>query len=263
MASNYNANSTGTQVGGNGTTPYNNASSQSGSSGYGSGNDGWQSSANVSQLERTIYLISGAALVGFSLLKRRNALLALPIGAYLLFKGAVGNSQLYSLLGMNTAVRTNPETVSVPHQQGAHISEAITIDRPAAAVYAFWKNPDNLPKIVPHLDRVETSGSHGHWTFQLPARLPVTLDVDIINDLPNEAIAWRSASNSFISHAGAVRFTPDGNSTEVRVEVEYVPPAGAVGVAAAKIAGAEPSSLIQEMLRNLKQQIETGETATS
>ena len=58
-------------------------------------------------------------------------------------------------------------------------------------------------------------------------------DAEIINDKENELIAWRSLPNSDIDHAGSVHFrrAPGGRGTEVKVEMEYRPPAGSVGAA--------------------------------
>jgi uncharacterized membrane protein len=52
----------------------------------------------------------------------------------------------------------------------------------------------------------------------------------------------------------------------VRVELEYVPPAGKLGVAIARLLGEEPTVQVQEDLRRLKQLLEggnAGETASA
>ena len=63
--------------------------------------------------------------------------------------------------------------------------------------------------------------------------------------------------------AGSVRFKrrAGGRGTEVRVRLQYDPPAGKVGAAVAWLFGHEPSQTIREDLRRFKQLMETGEIA--
>jgi uncharacterized membrane protein len=54
-----------------------------------------------------------------------------------------------------------------------------------------------------------------------------------------------------------------GRGAIVRVQLQYRPPAGRVGVQVAKLFGEEPQMQIKDDLRRLKQLIETGEVATT
>ena len=60
-----------------------------------------------------------------------------------------------------------------------------------------------------------------------------------------------------------MRFKPatGGRGTEVRVRLQYDPPAGKVGATVAWLLGHEPSQTIREDLRRFKQLMETGEIA--
>ena len=68
-----------------------------------------------------------------------------------------------------------------------------------------------------------------------------------------------------VQNAGSVRFqpAPGERGTEVHVELAYDPPAGALGVAVAKLLGEEPDLQIREDLRRFKQFMEAGEVATT
>src|SRR6185503_4443458 len=81
----------------------------------------------------------------------------------------------------------------------------------------------------------------------------------------NENIAWRSCEGSTVPNQGSVRFldAPGGRGTEVRVELRYDPPTGALGASVAKLFGAEPGQEIAGDLRRFKQVIETGEVLHS
>jgi hypothetical protein len=56
---------------------------------------------------------------------------------------------------------------------------------------------------------------------------------------------------------------PGGRGTEVRVTLRYDMPAGALGRAAAKYFGDDPSQALDDDLRRFKQVMETGEVVRS
>lgn len=61
------------------------------------------------------------------------------------------------------------------------------------------------------------------WVHDLP-------DVEIVNEKPSDIVAWKTARDSKVSHAGSVnlRETADG-ATEARIEIDYEPPGVAFG----------------------------------
>ena len=81
--------------------------------------------------------------------------------------------------------------------------------------------------------------------------------------MPLETIGWRSLPGADVASAGSVRFRPAGREgTEVTVTMQYAPPAGRVGAAAAWITGRGAAGQVREALRQLKQKLEAGETPT-
>lgn len=224
------------------------------------------SNINVGNEERLISLMAGAALMLFGLRRIVPGGLLSTVGAilggyYLFNRGLTGHCEVYHAMGMNTAVETNKEAVSVPHQQGIHVSKSITINASPEDLYRFWRNFENLPQFMNHLESVHVIDERrSHWVAKAPAGMTVEWDAEIVNEVPNEVIGWRSLQDAQIANAGSVRFRPSprGNSTEVRVELEYVPPAGPVGAAIARLFGEEPSQQIGEDLKRLKQLVEAG-----
>jgi uncharacterized membrane protein len=143
---------------------------------------------------------------------------------------------------------------------------AITINQPAGVVYGYWRDFANLPAFMTHLVSVETSGNgRSHWTATAPAGRTVEWDAEIVGDQPDERIAWRSLEGATVPNAGEVAFTaaPGGRGTEVRVELSYELPGGAVGKLVAKLFGEDPQQQIDDDLRRLKQVLETGEVVVS
>jgi uncharacterized membrane protein len=143
---------------------------------------------------------------------------------------------------------------------------AVTIKRPVEEVYAFWRDFTNLPSFMYHLESVEPSGDgRSHWTAKAAAGATVDWDAEITEDRPNVRIAWASLEGSKVENSGSVAFTaaPGGDGTEVRVELSYDPPGGALGKIVAKLFGEEPQQQISDDLRRLKQVLETGEVVLS
>ncbi len=146
------------------------------------------------------------------------------------------------------------------------VERSITVNRPIEEVYGFWKDYANLPRFMRHLQSVETLGEQRtRWTAKGPAGTTVSWDAETTVDLGNEWIAWRSLENADVDNRGSVRFqrAPGDRGTEVRVHLQYSPPAGALGRGVAWLFGEEPGQQIREDLRRFKQLLETGEVTLS
>ena len=215
---------------------------------------------NVTDGERWITSAGGSILILYGLGRRTwsGAALAM-IGGGLLYHGVSGRSSLYRLLGIDTIRTTRGK-------QLIEVVKAMTINRSQEEVYGFWRNVENLPRFMRHLRSVEKiDEKRSHWTAAGPVGLSVTWEAEIVNEKPNELIAWQSTEGAAIQNWGIVRFTPapGGKGTEVKVELEYEPVAGTVGVALSKVFGEEPAQQIEEDLRRFKQIMETGEIPTT
>ena len=150
-------------------------------------------------------------------------------------------------------------------QTGFHVTRAITINRGREEVYRFWRTLENLPKFIAHLEAVHTLDGISHWRARAPAATPVEWDAELSIDRPNEAIAWRSLEGASVPNHGLVRFVtaPGNRGTEVRVDLDYRPPAGIAGVTLATLFGDDPGQQLEADLRRLKQVLETGEVVHS
>ena len=140
--------------------------------------------------------------------------------------------------------------------------ESIRLEVPIGDVYRFWRRLENLPQFMTHLDRVtEETGGRSHWVTSGPAGLTVQWDAEIINEVENKVLAWRSLPGSEVVTAGSVNFDAarGGRSTQVSVHLQYAPPAGKAGALVASLFGREPSQTIREDLRHFKQLLEAGE----
>ncbi|MDB5349682.1 MAG: cyclase/dehydrase [Planctomycetota bacterium] len=146
------------------------------------------------------------------------------------------------------------------------VKKAITIGKPAEEIYRFWRDFQNLPRFMNHLESVAVTGERtSHWKAKAPAGSSVEWDAEIVEDRPNQLIAWRSKPGSDVDNSGTVRFlpAPGGRGTEVHVEMRYDPPGGPIGAIVAKLFGEEPNQQVYDDLRALKQLMETGEVVKS
>ena len=147
-------------------------------------------------------------------------------------------------------------------ERGVHVRESVRLEVPVADVYRFWRRLENLPRFMTHLDHVSETSSHtSHWKAAGPAGLVVEWDAEIINEVENKVLGWRSLPGSDVATAGSVNFDAvrGGRSTQVRVHLQYAPPAGKAGALLASLFGREPSQTVREDLRHFKQLLEAGE----
>jgi uncharacterized membrane protein len=222
---------------------------------------------NLGLIERWASIIGGAALVSYGMKKRSAARTILTIlGGDLIYCGATGYSLLYNALGLRPSDQLRGRSASIPYQQGIRVDTAITIDKPREEIYSFWRNLENLPRFMQYVRSVTMiDNKRSHWVAQGLTGITVEWDAEIINDQPNELIGWRSLPGSDMDIAGSVHFKPaPGNrGTEVYIELQYLPLAGMLGAAIAKLMGNDPANQVKDDLRRLKQLLETGEIATT
>lgn len=216
---------------------------------------------NVGKTERVISGLAAAAIAVVGLRRKRLRPILLPLAGTLLSRAVTGRSAVNRAIGRNSARRVSP-VASVRRGEGIKVEKSVTVDRPVREVYRFWRNFENLPRFMEHLESVTViDETRSHWIAKAPAGSKVEWDAAIHNEIENQLIAWRSLPGSDVSNAGSVHFTPvgDGSRTEVRVVLSYDPPAGKLGAAVAKLLGEEPSKQVEDDLRRLKQVMEGAE----
>jgi uncharacterized membrane protein len=167
---------------------------------------------NVGDLERTASLLAGAWLAISGLRKRgASGWLSLGLGAEMLRRGATGKCYAYDLLGLSTVPK--PPGASLSYTAGIRVDAAVTVYRPRDEVFRFFRDFNNLPQIMRHLESVTVLDGHrSHWVAKAPAGQTVGWDAEIINEIGNRLIAWRSLPGATVDNAGSVHFakTPTG-----------------------------------------------------
>jgi uncharacterized membrane protein len=219
---------------------------------------------NVGGVERWASAAIGAGLLFAGLAKRdRGGAVAALAGGALLFRSASGHCPVNAAIGRNSA-RADTR-VALGGGRGVHVKDSVTIGRPLEELYRFWRNLENLPRFMEHLESVRVTGpERSHWVAKAPAGARVEWDAEIINEVENQVIGWRSLPGSTVTSAGSVNFDEAGpdRGTRITVHLQYDPPAGKLGALFAKLFGEEPSQQVREDLRRLKRLLEAGEVPT-
>jgi len=197
--------------------------------------------------------LGGAALVVWGarkLSKERH-----PVGALLATTGA-------GLIWRSSRTDTRERLAG---RRGTHVDESVSINRAPEDLYEWWRNFEHLPRVMPQLESVRNlDARRSRWVASGPAGYRAEWQAEIINEIPNELIGWRTIEGSNVVSAGSVHFERGlpGRGTVVRVRMQYDPPGGKAGAMFAWAFGDEGSQVIREGLRRFKQLMETGEIPT-
>jgi len=246
---------------------------------------------NVGDRERSLSLAAGALLLVTSLgkLRRGQGLVQAAAGAGLIYRGLSGSCPLYNKLGVTTREADNIASDSNrtalqegqgkklsrqpsadPEQyrsSGIHVQQSVTISKPAADCYVFWRDLELLPQFMHHLKSVTvTDQKRSHWVARAPLGFSVEWDAEIVNDVKDREISWRSVGSPGVDNSGSVHFLDvpgRENMTEIRVVLDYIPPAGKLGSIIASLFGEEPNQTVKADLQRFQQLMETGEVASN
>ena len=189
-------------------------------------------------------LAGGAALAVLGLTRRSKTGLALAAGggllAYAGSRATAGSSHLIA-------------------------SSKMQLNCSPQEAYRFWRNFENLPLFMRHIDNVSILGDRrSRWTAAGPLGSRIQWDAEIVAEREGELISWRSLPGSDVEVDGYVEFSkaPGNRGTFVSANVIYNPPAGKIGATFAKLVGKDPSFLMRQDLRRFKALLEAGEIPT-
>lgn len=219
--------------------------------------------------ERMFALLGGTTLMTFALLRRGGLGIPAFLAGLVLLIRALKNpveeliEQATQQNGQN--VRTS-RNVSVPHETGIHVVRSVTVNRPVEDLYRFWREPNNLARVLKYVDSVQMIGDNrATWTLKLPGGGTTQFNAELYTDTPNEVISWRSLEGADIKNAWSVRFrpAPSNRGTEVQLTIEFAPPGGPLARALGELFGELPGQYFAQYLREFKQLMETGERSTN
>lgn len=221
---------------------------------------------NVSYGERFISALLGGGLLVRGLRGRSGVMGSVTAltGIALLNRAASGYCPAYHAMGISTRDHSDTSLLGRPKvhtDRAIKIQQSITIQRSAHDLYRYWREVENLPKVMSHLRSVVAINEHlSHWIIEtLPHMREIEWDAEIINEVDNERIGWRTLKGAMVEHAGSVVFEAIGNATtEVTVTLQYDPPGGRLGAALASLFDQDAAKTIGEDLARFKEVMEKG-----
>jgi uncharacterized membrane protein len=138
------------------------------------------------------------------------------------------------------------------------VEKSIRVSAPVSKVYEYWRNFQNFPRFMEHVEDVRLLDEEGvlsHWRLKGPLSTRAEFDARLTRDEPNKQIAWNSTDGS-IQTSGTVTFTDMDENTQVHVVMQWADaPAGAVGEAAARLLQ-NPDKMLEEDLQRFKDIVE-------
>ena len=136
------------------------------------------------------------------------------------------------------------------------VTKTIIVGAPIDRVFAFWRDFENFPRFMDHIESVQIVGpDESHWKMKGPFGSAMEWDAKTTSIEENHKIAWQSTGGQIQTH-GAVVFKPHGpDATEVTVGLAYRLAGGVLSEALAKLF-ADPEDQLQADLIRFKRMAE-------
>lgn len=196
----------------------------------------------------------------------------------LLALAGIGLAAIPIAVGLTAASRRRRETGNEHDSAPGHtarrtfgdyevVGRTVTIAKPRAELFAYWRDFGNLVTFMANLEKVEPTGTEpgcNIWSISGPAGQVYAVKTRIAREIKDELIAWRSTEESEVDTEGRVTFenAPGDRGTRVGLIIAYKPKGGAVGQAIAALAMRSPEMQARHDLKRFKMLMETGEIAT-
>jgi uncharacterized membrane protein len=207
---------------------------------------------NVSTPERILMVLAGGYLLYRALKKDDKRKITEGItGGTMLLRGISGYCPAYDAI----------ESTHAGEGKNIVINTSLTINRPVKEVYNIWRQLENIPMFMKHLDSVtQTDAYISEWKAKIPGGLGATVSwtAEILMDEPNQLLSWHSMPGSTVNNNGKIRFTDRGDSTDLEVTISYHAPMGKPGEAVAKLLTPLFESRLRKDIENFKEYMETG-----
>jgi uncharacterized membrane protein len=150
---------------------------------------------NLAGWERAASIAAGAGLLAVAVSRRRYFGSLGVTGISLIARGAAGYCPVSAVTGMSS--RRADTRSALGGARGTKIEESITIARPPREVFTLWSNPDELPRFMQHLERVESlDDRRSRWIMRGPGGVRVQWEAEIINWVERTSSAQAPSGSS-------------------------------------------------------------------
>jgi uncharacterized membrane protein len=85
----------------------------------------------------------------------------------------------------------------------------VSVRVPPAQLFRLWRDVENLPTLVSHIESVERRGTRrSHWKMRGGEESPLEWDVEADDEVENERLGWRSVRGAPVDSVAAITFVP-------------------------------------------------------
>jgi uncharacterized membrane protein len=205
--------------------------------------------------ERLLTMVGGGALAWYGLTRRSLLGLATAaIGGYAVYRSAIGHAP----------VREGLSLVMSPASEPVVVEQTITINRSPEEVYAFFRDPENLVRVMQSVESVQVQDEGWfRWVAEPIPGIEIVWHEGIVEDRPNERIVWKVAPDDGIDGSASLTLkpAPGERGVETKLRFEILPPGGALGATVVGMFDSIAEKRLKTYLRHAKQLLETGEIA--
>lgn len=220
---------------------------------------------NLDTPERAVSLLAGTLLIANGL--RQGGLKGWSqalIGACAAWRGYSGTCRIKG------ALAHTPFEQAFEQDRGWDgskvISRSITVNKPRDEVFAFCRNPAELGALIPWIDAIEQTGERSYrWVATGPGDRTLYCDLEQSEPKDGRKLHWIAAPQTRFKHDIQMLFSdaPAGRGTQIKVIVACETSFGAAGYALAAAVSRFSDKALLNLLRSIKQQLETGEVTTN
>lgn len=145
-----------------------------------------------------------------------------------------------------------------------HASARAVINRSATDLIQLLAHPDTLPLPLGRLRTVDVNTA-GAWRLYVELRPHTVIDWEMrLQLIEDTRVVWQRDTGllpyTLTAHVASMRV---GSGTEVALDCQYRVPGGALGDLVLRALGMHPALLMGDVLRQLKQMLETGQITTA
>lgn len=200
--------------------------------------------ANVSKIERIVMIAAGGYLLYNTISKKENNITKTSTAAALLLRGITGYCPVYGAI----------ETIKNNTGPSINVKVKLLINRPVSEIYSIWRDFENLPKFMGHLQSVNTIDNNTtKWVAEGFGQInSISWTAKIVEEVKDKIIRWQSTPDSQINNSGKVTFTPKVEGTEISISISYQPPLNDDGENTAHFFNPNFKRLIKKDVKNFK-----------
>lgn len=200
--------------------------------------------ANVSKIERIVMIAAGGYLLYNAISKKEKNIAKTSTAATLLLRGITGYCPVYGAI--KTIKNNTGPSITIKVKQ--------LVNRPVNEIYSIWRNFENLPKFMGHLQSVNTIDNNTtKWVAEGFGQIDsISWTAEIVEEVKDKIIRWQSTPDSQINNSGKVTFTPKADGTEISISISYQPPLNDNGENTAHFFNPNFKRLIKKDVKNFK-----------